>query len=377
MQRGFQKQVERQDTVTHSQSLTLIRNLFRTAISSICYLRGLFSEDCFSDRSVVGLNIKSLTTGNRQAAKIVGWLEDGVFDALERRYLSEVVFGVTTDPKDPKALVEAYKFDVKYPDADPSEQKVDDKKENNNNIVEVETTATETATTFKMSMSNDLFKPVSRASVKEATVTLLRRLMAMTQMLPELPERRFIYMGLKYTEETPPDYEPPHFRPTNVTPGLNTTMEIGRVKTGFHVLNLSLLLKESSALQPDTEELNKDTKTDSIQEATIGPAEERTPSPRRYSLMLSKKHIPREDITTTTTIEEEKDKESEEETTKTQNKNEISPSEKIINELKKHNLTLLQLSKATGIPRTELKAYVESLIDNNTLRSHRSKLYIV
>ena len=357
--------------MTRGQSLTLVRNLFRTAISSICYPRGLFSEECFSDRSVVGLNIKSLTTGNRQAARIVGWLEDGVFDALERRYLSEVVFGVTTDPGDPKALVEAYKFDVKYPDSDgpnngpdenPGEIKADD-------IVAVETTAT----TFKMSMSDDLFKPVTRASVKEATVTLLRRLMAMTQMLPELPEKRFIYMGLRYTEETPPDYEPPHFSPTNISPGLDTAMEIGRVKTGFHVLDLSLLLKETSAPQGETE-IARDAKIHDIQEVS-GQAEERTPSPRRHTSMISRKRAPKEN--TTRGKKSRKDEESEENTSGDPNDDNMSQSEKIISELKKHNLTLLQLSRATGIPRSELKAYVESLVDNNTLRYHRSKLYVV
>ncbi|GCA62920.1 hypothetical protein KIPB_006619 [Kipferlia bialata] len=42
----MQAQAVRQQTasVTSAQSLTLMRNLFRTAVSMVCYLRGVFPE---------------------------------------------------------------------------------------------------------------------------------------------------------------------------------------------------------------------------------------------------------------------------------------------------------------------------------------------
>jgi len=43
-----------QDVPTEQQSLTLMRNLLRTSISCICYLRNLFDESCFIDKNLTG-----------------------------------------------------------------------------------------------------------------------------------------------------------------------------------------------------------------------------------------------------------------------------------------------------------------------------------
>lgn len=391
MQRGFQKQVERQDTVTHNQSLTLVRNLFRTAISSVCYLRGLFPENCFSDRSVVGLNIKSLTTSNKQVAKIVEWLEDGVFDALEKRYLREVIFGVTTDPNNPKSLVESYRFDVRYPENGKYGKLIEDitapySNNNNNNdntIVATNNTNTNsTTTTFRMSVNDDSDKPVTRANVKEATVTLLRRLMSMTQMLPELPERRYIYMGLRYTEDTPSDYEPPHFRPTNIDPGSGSTMEIGRVRTGFHTLNLSLSLRnELGTMEYD---MYEDTFKTHVSEVINEAVEERTPSPKRYTHKIKKNqtmiNLPeskRSNGTSEREVNMTREIEDDLENEENQLSKMLTQTDRIIEELKRHSLTILQLSRVTGIPQLELKEVINILIENKTIRFYRSRLYIV
>jgi len=42
---------------TREESLALVRNLLRTAISSIVYLRNIFPEHCFRDRTLTGLYI--------------------------------------------------------------------------------------------------------------------------------------------------------------------------------------------------------------------------------------------------------------------------------------------------------------------------------
>ena len=81
-----------------------MRNLFRTTISSIAYLRDLFPENCFRDHNVngiltarqmlrsganerVGINIKQLIPKTRETTQVIEWLENGVFHALERKYV--------------------------------------------------------------------------------------------------------------------------------------------------------------------------------------------------------------------------------------------------------------------------------------------------
>ena len=40
--------------ITRQESQVLVRNLIRTSISTICYLRNLFPDESFQQRSLVG-----------------------------------------------------------------------------------------------------------------------------------------------------------------------------------------------------------------------------------------------------------------------------------------------------------------------------------
>jgi hypothetical protein len=57
-----QQQKKRQQTeskaVTETESHTLMKNLFFTTFSSICYLRNLFPADCFMDKKITGKQSK-------------------------------------------------------------------------------------------------------------------------------------------------------------------------------------------------------------------------------------------------------------------------------------------------------------------------------
>jgi len=77
--------IEKQEQITEQQSLIVVRNLMRTATSTICYLRNLFPEECFIDRSISGLQIKSLQPESKESKTLIDWLEKGVFDALQKK----------------------------------------------------------------------------------------------------------------------------------------------------------------------------------------------------------------------------------------------------------------------------------------------------
>jgi hypothetical protein len=51
----------------------------------------------------------------------------------------------------------------------------------------------------------------TKEDVKDATTTLIRRLMCMTTTLNRLPKERYITMRLIYYPHTPRDYEPHYF----------------------------------------------------------------------------------------------------------------------------------------------------------------------
>ena len=67
--------------------LFLVRNILRIGISAIAYLRHLFPEDCFADQSLAGMNLKLLMSTTEESRLLVSWLEDGVFQALEMKYV--------------------------------------------------------------------------------------------------------------------------------------------------------------------------------------------------------------------------------------------------------------------------------------------------
>ncbi|CAM9579159.1 unnamed protein product [Sphacelaria rigidula] len=83
--------------MTQSQSLTLVKNLVRISISTVCHIRNIFPTSCFQERTYAGMNIYQLDAAtrhedtnetvvhNQQAYQLTQWLEFGVFEAVERR----------------------------------------------------------------------------------------------------------------------------------------------------------------------------------------------------------------------------------------------------------------------------------------------------
>ena len=92
--------------MTERDSLTLMKNLLRVCISSICYQRALFPPDCFKQKRLSGIQVqhlqckvkdkktKQIIVHNEEGALVTSWLEEGVFDALTKRYLKTLTFAI-------------------------------------------------------------------------------------------------------------------------------------------------------------------------------------------------------------------------------------------------------------------------------------------
>lgn len=228
MSRTAQKVRQTTDTVTQQQSVTLMRNILRSSISSIAYLRYLFPENNFVDTQLAGLKIKSLVEGdNKEIEALNKWMEQGVFDALEKHYLRALVFSVFAKFNDPSSLLESYTFKFTYPS-------------DGNVSLDFTATKSDGAPQSKLSF-------MSKEQIQQAWCTMIRTLITLSHTLPPLPNERHIAMRLYYYEDvTPVDYNPPGFSTADDAPDFefvdeSERIEIGgSVKTKFHTVSMRL-----------------------------------------------------------------------------------------------------------------------------------------
>lgn len=127
--------VQKTTSISATQSITLVKNLFRASFSSIAYVRNLFSDEvsCSAHTSEhhfkltfhVRINdatgfiylilriLKHFTPGkigdtkyqkivqrdDQEVKQFVDWLEHGVFDALQKKYLEVVILEIYEGPE--------------------------------------------------------------------------------------------------------------------------------------------------------------------------------------------------------------------------------------------------------------------------------------
>lgn len=224
---------QQQEVLTEQRSALFVRNLARAAISSICFMRNIFPNECFKDLEVGGSPLKSLQPSTPESRQMLSWFEKGVVDAINRRYLKTLVLGIYSIPSEPVAgsacglgtMLESYFFSFSYDQTsgDPS--------------VDVGCSGTGRQQTL-----------VSKAKqqAKAAIQTMLRTIISLTQTMSPLPEERYISMKLLYYEDaTPPEYQPPTFRPADphemrMFSEQTFTAQLGTLKTPFHEMTLRL-----------------------------------------------------------------------------------------------------------------------------------------
>ncbi|KAI4385302.1 hypothetical protein MLD38_003345 [Melastoma candidum] len=224
--------------ITEQDSLLLTRNLLRIAIFNISYIRGLFPEKYFSDKSVPALDIKikKLMPMDPESRRLIDWMEKGVYDALQKKYLKTLLFCICESIDGP--MVEQYSFSFSYSDSDNEEVSL-----NINRI------GSRKGTAFKCNSTTDLTPNQMRSSACK----MVRTLVQLMRTLDKMPEERTILMKLLYYDDvTPLEYEPPFFRGCSEEEAYNTwrknplKMVVGNVNSK----HLILALKVKSVLDP-------------------------------------------------------------------------------------------------------------------------------
>ncbi|KAF7813606.1 meiosis-specific protein ASY1 [Senna tora] len=201
-------------------ALIITRNLLRIAIFNISYIRGLFPEKYFNDKSVPAL---------------------GVYDALLKKYLKTLFFCVCETVDGP--MIEEYAFSFSYSDSDKQEVSMNVNRTGNK----------KQGGTFKSNSTTEITPQQMRSSACK----MIRTLVQLMRTLDKMPEERTILMKLIYYDDvTPADYEPPFFRccteeeahhPWTKSP---LKMEVGNVNSKHFVL----ALKVKSVLDPCEDE---------------------------------------------------------------------------------------------------------------------------
>ncbi|RUS17094.1 HORMA domain-containing protein [Endogone sp. FLAS-F59071] len=220
------------ESVTQQQSLQVVKKILGTSLGYI--------------------SLKTLKRGySHEADKFLDWVETGIFDALNRQYLRAFILGIHLDPRRPSRLAECYTFRIAYPNGEPRmciERSGEDREE----VAEV----WDSADVFEKrrgpgggkEKEEGTHKTVTMGEVKKSVQQLLRRLILLTQTLKPLPDNRFITIKLYYYDDiTPPDYEPPFFRPGSSAPEDRFAFEtkpekiqVGEVETTYHTLTLGI-----------------------------------------------------------------------------------------------------------------------------------------
>ncbi|KAI0373008.1 hypothetical protein BV20DRAFT_938979 [Pilatotrama ljubarskyi] len=178
-----------------------------------------------------------------EADKLMDYLENGIFDALQKQYLRSFVFAIYLDDQDPNNIIEAYTFNFTYCRVPGSEHTVP--------VMSLG----EDMMNLSLSGSKRSHDPVADATRRGKVPTLgealIKNLIQATTQMDALPKRRFATFKLFYYENTPDDYEPPHFRAgdakkdkwfmsTHDKEEVPERCSVGSVQTGYHGVDVKV-----------------------------------------------------------------------------------------------------------------------------------------
>ncbi|NXQ38760.1 HORM1 protein, partial [Catharus fuscescens] len=236
---------------TEQQSLMLVKRLLAVAVSCITYLRGIFPESAYGTRYMDGGISHVLSQRGRGKAGISSWISCGMlgcYDALQKKYLRQIVLAVYTQPEDPQTVTECYHFKFKY---------------------------TQNGPLLDFGSKDRKCEPsIPCADTKRASILLIRKIFILMQNLSPLPGDVCLTMKLLYYDEvTPPDYQPPGFKEAR-DEGLLFREEpmylnVGEVPTSFHLLKLKITTEKQRMENVDKNILEQEEAAEPLQVGAV------------------------------------------------------------------------------------------------------------
>ncbi|CAM1314367.1 HORMAD1 (predicted) [Pycnogonum litorale] len=222
---------------TEAQSLMFVKKMVAIAISEITYLRAMFPEIAYSERSIEGLTVRILRDDKAYpgACRVVHWVL-GCYDALQKNYLRQITLALFKDSDKPNNVFESYTFRFSY---------------NNQSGVTI------------LRNGSKVTDFISSDEIKTATMKLMRTISYLMQSLMDIPDHAYMTMKLTYYDEvTPEDYEPPGFvaSPYKVCEfdEKTATVRIGNVATNYHSVDVRVTSAKRQFDQSQTQECSED-----------------------------------------------------------------------------------------------------------------------
>ncbi|KAI9370851.1 HORMA domain-containing protein [Aspergillus egyptiacus] len=257
--------MERTQLLQQQQSLEMVKIMLHVSFGTLFYLREFLPLPCFDDRDLKEaqrrqkfsyrefLDNKSnpeLSNGNSDVAfgkgkrgqplkviirgsdpkadLIIDVLETGIFDALSKSVLEAVQLTILLDRNTPDNVLESYTFSFKYTGG-----------------------VGDLHSRLKSLSIEPCGYTADMKSAQTARVgleTIVRRLITLSAFLPTLPSKRSLGIHLFYTEDCPPDYEPPGF--TGARDGTinypltenwrRETQTCGKMESSWHTVGLKV-----------------------------------------------------------------------------------------------------------------------------------------
>ncbi|CAI5473720.1 unnamed protein product [Closterium sp. Yama58-4] len=206
------------EAISEKESLQLTRNLLRIAVFNISYIRGLFPEKYFDDKYVPALEmkIKKLMPVDPESKRLIDWMEQGVYDALQKKYLKTMVFAICES--DGTSLLEEYTFNFSYA----------------SQTGDVSLNISKSGSKDKDSTFKSVGSDATPAQMKNSACKLVRTLVQLMRTLDNVPNERTIIVKLLYHEDV------------TVSAGLGAEMKVGDVDSKHY----SIALKVRSVLDP-------------------------------------------------------------------------------------------------------------------------------
>uniref|UniRef100_A0A6V7QTM1 HORMA domain-containing protein n=1 Tax=Ananas comosus var. bracteatus TaxID=296719 RepID=A0A6V7QTM1_ANACO len=186
------------------------------------------------------MKIKKLLPMDAESRRLIDWMEKGVYDALQKKYLKTLLFCICEDVEGP--MIEEYAFSFTYASSNNEEVSMNVSRSGNK----------KNGAIFKSNTTD-----ITPDQMRSSACKMIRTLVSLMRTLDQMPEERIIIMKLLYYDDvTPEDYEPPFFRCCAENEAINSwtknplKMEIGNVNSK----HLILTLKVKSVLDPCEDE---------------------------------------------------------------------------------------------------------------------------
>ncbi|KAL4994987.1 HORMA domain-containing protein [Aspergillus recurvatus] len=261
------------------QSLEMVKIMLHVSIGTLFYLREFLPLQCFDDRDLKtaqrqqkfsyrefidnslnpsvsnGVADSTFGTGKRgqplkiivrgsepKADMIINVLETGIFDALSKSVLEAIQLTIITDKEAPENVLESYTFSFRY-----SERLGDLSKR---------------LESLSIQPCGYVANMKSAHTARVGLESIVRRLITLSSFLPTLPNKRALGVHLFYTEDCPPDYEPPGFSGAKddiikyplSDHWMKESQVCGRMQSGWHTVGLKVTSLKWIGPEPEESE---------------------------------------------------------------------------------------------------------------------------